>query len=207
MSFEDIKLAVANLQDPTKAEIRVRTNPYMQKLLYDLIVTNCFQHVLEIGTYKGYTTAYLAAACQETGGHVTTINIDGGELEVARRALKALDLEATCLQGDSVDVLKTLVLSKRYDFVLIDGLHRYTQVIQEHNLLEPVMIQPGIMIFDDCGDDAGDVASVEGADGGVIKAAREANAILCCPMAYKIYGDPIMPPSDAWPDQHETEEP
>ena len=46
------------------------------KLLYDLVVKNKYEDILEIGTSTGHSTLWLAWACSKTGGKVTTIEID-----------------------------------------------------------------------------------------------------------------------------------
>lgn len=46
------------------------------KLLYDLIIENNYQQVLEIGTSTGHSTIWMAWALSKTGGGLITIDID-----------------------------------------------------------------------------------------------------------------------------------
>ncbi len=46
------------------------------KLLYDLILENKYQQVLEIGTSTGHSTIWMAWALSKTGGKLITIEID-----------------------------------------------------------------------------------------------------------------------------------
>jgi predicted O-methyltransferase YrrM len=46
------------------------------QLLYDLILKNNYQQVLEIGTSTGYSTIWMASALSNTGGKLITIDID-----------------------------------------------------------------------------------------------------------------------------------
>ncbi|MCA9181753.1 MAG: hypothetical protein KDA51_09880, partial [Planctomycetales bacterium] len=55
----------------------VETTPYMRRqkaeLLEDLFTRLQPQRLVEIGTYHGTGTCYLAALAAQYGGHVTTI--------------------------------------------------------------------------------------------------------------------------------------
>jgi predicted O-methyltransferase YrrM len=46
------------------------------KLLYDLILENNYQQVLEIGTSTGHSTIWMAWALSKTGGKLITVEID-----------------------------------------------------------------------------------------------------------------------------------
>lgn len=72
---------------------RAANVPYADgQVLHDMIVKHGFKSILEIGTSTGHSTIWLAWAARETGGHVTTVEIDRGRYEQAIENVKAVGL-------------------------------------------------------------------------------------------------------------------
>jgi len=146
-----------------------------QQMLYHCVHENGFKNVIEIGTFKGCTSLYLAAACEEQGGTLYTINIRGDELSIAR------DVAGKCgirniefILGDSLESLPSLVERIGYQFVFIDGKHNYKYAFSEYELTQRRLARPGAIAFDD----ATYVHPDSQQDGGVPRAYKEAGAIL-----------------------------
>ncbi len=78
------------------------------------------QSILEIGTSVGYSTIHLALAVQETGGHVTTLELLPAKHDVAHSNLTRARLSAlvTQHQGDALALLPTL--PGPWDLVFLD---------------------------------------------------------------------------------------
>jgi predicted O-methyltransferase YrrM len=78
------------------------------------------QHVLELGTSHGYSTVWLSAGVQETGGRVTTTELSAKKIAYARAALERVGLASLVdfLQGDALKSIATL--QQPIDLVLLD---------------------------------------------------------------------------------------
>ncbi|MBI5583406.1 MAG: class I SAM-dependent methyltransferase [Deltaproteobacteria bacterium] len=91
------------------------------KILYDLVLRNRFRTILEIGTSTGHSTIWLAWAASNTGGKVTTVEIDRGRYEKAlvnfRKAGVAAYIEARL--GDAHELVP--LLPGPFDFIFCDA--------------------------------------------------------------------------------------
>jgi predicted O-methyltransferase YrrM len=58
------------------------------QILHDLVVKHRFRRALEIGTSTGHSSVWIAWALSKTGGRLTTIEIDPGRHEEAKRNLE-----------------------------------------------------------------------------------------------------------------------
>jgi len=60
-------------------------------------------HVLEVGTSQGYSAIWMGLALEETGGRLTTIEIDTGRHSVARKNVQDAGLAGriTLIRGDA----------------------------------------------------------------------------------------------------------
>ena len=176
MKLLEIRKRQTELPTDLKTDIARRSvSLSKQRMLYHCVHENGFENVIEIGTFKGCTSLYLAAACEEQGGTLYTINIRGDELSIAR------DVAGKCgirniefILGDSLELLPGLVERIGYQFVFIDGKHNYKYAFGEYELTQKHLARPGAIVFDD----ASYVHSDSQQDGGVPRAYKEAGAIL-----------------------------
>jgi len=78
------------------------------------------QRVLEIGTFSGYATLWMAGALQE-GGRIDTLEINDEMEDLIREGFDRAGLAGyiRLLIGDALDILPTL--TDNYDMVFIDG--------------------------------------------------------------------------------------
>ena len=76
--------------------------------------------ILEVGTSVGFSTLHLAQAAQETGGHVTTLELLPAKFEAARANLAHAGLSEVVTQhlGDALALLPTL--PGPWDLVFLD---------------------------------------------------------------------------------------
>lgn len=79
------------------------------------------QKVLEVGTFHGYSSIWLATALEQTGGKLVTIEIDPERVKIARDHLAQAGLSerVECLEGDAHQVAKTV--EGPLDLVLLDA--------------------------------------------------------------------------------------
>lgn len=68
------------------------------------------KNVVEIGTYHGMSALWFAMALQQTGGKLTTHDIDADVIKIAQENFKKAGVEktVTVVQGDAHDKVKTL---------------------------------------------------------------------------------------------------
>ena len=78
-----------------------------------------FQNILEIGTAVGYSGSFMLQST--TNSHLTTIEINEDNFNVAKKTFQTLNLtnRVTQILGDAKDVIKTL--HSEYDFIFLDG--------------------------------------------------------------------------------------
>lgn len=105
---------------PKKRRLRAVT-PDVGRFLHLLVNILVAPRVLEIGMSGGYSTLWLAAAAAETGGHVTTLEIDPAKVERGRQNLKeaGLDQLVTVVEGDAHQTLASL--RGPFDFAFLDA--------------------------------------------------------------------------------------
>ena len=100
--------------------------------------------VLEIGTSQGYSALWISLGLEETGGHLTTVEIVPERSREARGNLAKAGLahRVTFLEGDAHEVVTTL--EGPFDFVFLDA-DKDGQV-DYFNKLFPKKIAPGALL-------------------------------------------------------------
>jgi predicted O-methyltransferase YrrM len=89
--------------------------------LRDLVVKVKAKRALEIGTSNGYSSIWIALGLRETGGHLTTLEIDAGRVRLAQENFRAADMESliTLRHGDALKEIPKL--PGPFEFVFIDA--------------------------------------------------------------------------------------
>jgi caffeoyl-CoA O-methyltransferase len=89
-------------------------------LLLMVQLTNA-KHVLEVGTFRGYSGVRMGIGLEQTGGRLTTIDIDPARVQEATANFQKAKLgdRITALQGDAHQVAKTVV--GPFDLVFLDA--------------------------------------------------------------------------------------
>ena len=129
-----------------------------------------FNHIIETGTNRGCSTIVLAQALKDSGcrGIVHTIELDPKNFAEATCNLERAGLLAfvRARRGDSREELKAL--SAGIDVVrvaFLDASHKYADVLEEFEILRPMLGADSIVIFDNTYPiaDAGEDPCVHGA--------------------------------------------
>jgi len=123
--------------------------------------------VVEIGSYMGRSTTFLAAAMEELGGpgHVVAIDPHTGDRQQLERLgaseLPSLDMfrrhvEASGLSHRVRPVVQTAHEAAEgwtgaIDFLFVDGWHSYDAVMEDGRDWLPHLSEDGVAIFDDVG--------------------------------------------------------
>ncbi|MES2456518.1 MAG: class I SAM-dependent methyltransferase [Bacteroidota bacterium] len=123
--------------------------PRLAQLIYRLAKHSRPQHIVELGTCLGITTAYLSKACPEAD--IVTIEGCPQTAKVAYRNFRDLDLPNVELQVGNFDNLLPNVIADatQLDFVYIDGNHRKDATLNYFNWCLPKVHEHSLLIFDD----------------------------------------------------------
>ena len=95
-------------------------HPDTSQLLYIMIQASGCKRIVELGVAHGYSTIWLAHAARITGGRVTSLEINPGALDIARKNLDEAGLAdyVDFILGDARETLKSL--EGPIDFILMD---------------------------------------------------------------------------------------
>ena len=111
--------------------------------LFDFIIDHDLRQLIEVGTSNGYSTFWLAQACQYNGGEMESIEVDQERFELSKKNLKRIT-NLTQHFGLAENII--LNLSKTYDFAFIDaGKIGYINYIKS---LLPKLSDEAIIIAD-----------------------------------------------------------
>jgi len=91
------------------------------QVLHDLVVKHRFRRALEIGTSTGHSSVWIAWALSKTGGRLTTLEIDPGRHEEAKRNLEEAGVAhlVDARLGDAHQLVREL--PGPWDFVFSDA--------------------------------------------------------------------------------------
>ena len=108
------------------------------QFLYNLIIENHCQNVVEFGCSFGISTLFFAAAAKKTGGRIISTELVAEKVAAAKKnfaAAAVLDL-IDLRHGDALETLKEGV--ENIDFLLLDGWKDvYLPLLQQ---LEPKLV-------------------------------------------------------------------
>lgn len=132
-----------------------RISPRQGAELHRLISSASAKTSLEVGLAYGFSTAWIMDALARTQG-TTHVAIDpnqstkwgGVGVETARRL--NTDVGFTWIEERSDFALATLAKQgKVFDFIYVDGAHRFDDVVVDFYLSDQILALGGLMVFDD----------------------------------------------------------
>ena len=91
------------------------------EFLHLLVKVTRARNVLELGTSHGFSAIWMGLGLEETGGRLTTIEIDRERYDLARKHVSeaGLSQRVTCIQGDAH--VKLGKIEGPFDFVFMDA--------------------------------------------------------------------------------------
>lgn len=106
------------------------------------------KNALEIGTSNGYSGIWIAKALKNTGGKLTTIEYYDKRQSVAIENFKKCGVNDIIrpLQGSACDILASLALDEKFDFVFIDANKR--EYVKYFELIKPHLTEKALIIAD-----------------------------------------------------------
>lgn len=107
--------------DAKRSETRLRMQPEDGRFVNLMVQMINAKKVLEIGTFHGYSSLWMAMGLEQTGGKLVTIEIDPARVKVAQSNLTKAGVidRVECLEGDAHQVAKGV--AGPLDMVLIDA--------------------------------------------------------------------------------------
>src|SRR5215831_3124812 len=95
--------------------------PDTGRLLWIMIRMGGASRILEVGTSNAFSTIWLADAARETGGRVTTLEMNPAKVSMARENLARAGLNGLVdiVEGPAADSLRAL--PGPFDFVFLDA--------------------------------------------------------------------------------------
>lgn len=132
-----------NLTDPND---QISIYPEEGKLLQLLIRLGGIRSIIEIGTLGGYSTRWMADALPEDG-KITTIEKDPARAKAARQHLPE---KATLIEGNAVEVLKTMDTTFDMAFIDADKLNylHYLDWAEQHVRKGGLIVGDNTLLFD-----------------------------------------------------------
>ena len=104
--------------------------------------------ILEIGTSTGYSTLWLADAILDNHGHITTIEQNNSKVIRAKKNFEEAEIDNVIdiKNGAALDIIRTLDISEKFDFVFLDADKE--NVIEYFDLVLPLTRVGGIIATD-----------------------------------------------------------
>jgi caffeoyl-CoA O-methyltransferase len=139
---------LARLADETRATLRspqMLTGTIEGRFLEFLVFVSGARHVLELGTYSGYSAISMAAALPE-GGHIDTCEVDEKHAGVARRYIEEAGYSdrITVHLGPALETIEKL--GGEFDLVFIDA--DKASYLPYYEALLPRLSERGVMALD-----------------------------------------------------------
>jgi predicted O-methyltransferase YrrM len=107
---------------------------------------------LELGTAVGISAAYQGAALRLNGrGRLVTIDAAAARVEVARELLARLGLAGVVESrlGRFQDVVGEVAAGGGIGYAFVDGHHDEDATLAYLDLIQPALVPPGVVVFDD----------------------------------------------------------
>jgi len=120
--------------------------PDTGRLLWIMIRTAGSSRILEVGTSNAFSTIWLADAARETGGRVTTLEMNPSKIALARENLTKAGLadRVEIMEGPATTTLRDL--PGPFDFVFLDADRPSYLTYLE--LVVPKIVPGGLLVAD-----------------------------------------------------------
>ncbi len=138
---------------PPGAPAIFNSEPSVSRFLGQLVFHKNPAHVVELGSFVGWTSAHLALALQARGGTGRLICVDymTEYLELVRGNLRRHGLDAlfTPVRGMSLDAAVLAALPPLLDIVFLDTSHDYPETLHEILAYAPRLAPGGCLVLHD----------------------------------------------------------
>lgn len=140
---------LTELEEEARNEEIPIIGPVVGELLRILATATRSKLILELGTAIGYSTIWLARACENTGGHVITLESNPSLADRAKRNLHqaGLSQRAKIRVGDAIAEMSKM--KEPFDFIFLDIDKQY--YLSALNPCRQLLRKGGLLIADNTG--------------------------------------------------------
>lgn len=121
------------------------SEPETGQFIAALMKMSGLKNVVEIGVFKGFTSAYMIDALPSDGKYLGIDIEDLREKEIVK-VIDKLKKNVSWVWENSLDALTKI---EQADFVFIDGLHEFEHNVKEFKLIEKFITKGGIIAIHD----------------------------------------------------------
>lgn len=124
------------------------SNPIMLRLLITWIKLKQPKKILEIGTFVGVSSLYMAQNMPDDSSIITIEKFDEfAEIAKTNISNNNMDDKIDIIVGDALEVIQSFKQNEEFDFIFLDGdKGMYDEYFK---LLDPMLKKGGIIIVDD----------------------------------------------------------
>jgi caffeoyl-CoA O-methyltransferase len=149
--LDEADKVLKEIEAETKKKFLPIVGPHRGQILAEAVRKYKPKHVLEVGTFIGYS-AILMAKELESSAYLITIEIHTNEAELARENIREANVRPTIdvITGDAEEVIPKL--SGKFDMVFMDA--DKTENMRYLRLVEPKLRKGSVIIADNACTDA-----------------------------------------------------
>ena len=133
-------------RETERARRMLNITPETGRLLWIMVRATRATRILEVGTSNAYSTIWLADAARETGGRVTTLELNPEKVKLARGNLARVGLADRVEIGQGKAVETLAALPGPFDFVFLDADRPSYRTYLES--VVPKLVQGGLLVAD-----------------------------------------------------------
>jgi predicted O-methyltransferase YrrM len=145
----DRNALLMELEAEARREAIPIVGPVVGEFLFILARVSGARHILELGTATGYSTIYLASACDDVAGRVVTLEQDAAMAEKALKNFKTAGLQHR-IELRVCDALQELaILDTVFDLIFMDIEKEDYQLALPH--FRNCIKKGGLLVVDNVG--------------------------------------------------------
>lgn len=126
------------------------------RFLQNLIVQNEFENCLEIGCAYGISSLTICVALKSLANKQPNHTIidpfqsaNWSNIGILNLKRAEIDFWKLIEKGSEIALPELLGSNREFDFVFIDGLHTFDQVLLEFSYVNKLLVNNGVIVFDD----------------------------------------------------------
>lgn len=148
---EDEILSKILLKQKNDGGPMMNIGPDQAKFIYLLVKISKAKNVLELGSYYGYSSVWIARALAESGGILHCLELSSSNCEIIEEHMRQANLleQVKINQGAALDLMQDYIKRGQiFDMIFIDADKKnYPKYFE---LAEKLLISGGILLADNC---------------------------------------------------------
>jgi predicted O-methyltransferase YrrM len=150
---EETHKVLKKLERMAEKESLPSIGPVKGKIIADIIEDYKPRRILEIGALYGYSAILMGGMLSEENvGKITTIEIDKGSVNIARKNIEdaALADKVEVIEGDALEIIPKL--NEKFDMAFLDGTKeeyfKYLKLIEKNFKKGAVVVADNVGVFE-----------------------------------------------------------